>query len=91
MNFNQKLDSALNLLERDYKREYKLYHGTPKHVEERSSRNKARRKKGLKRGDPREVHHKRAMSDGGTNSDGNLAVTSDVDGQRAEGNEKKYN
>lgn len=29
---------------RNYKREYKLYHGKPKQIKERSSRNKARRK-----------------------------------------------
>lgn len=42
---------------RDYDAEYKAYHGTPEQRKRRSQRNKARRKAGLKKGDPREVHH----------------------------------
>lgn len=43
---------------RDYEREYREYHGTPAQIRKRSTRNKARRMVGLKRGDPREVDHK---------------------------------
>ena len=43
---------------RDYKDEYKKFQSSPKARRERSSRNKARRKKGLRVGDPRVVHHR---------------------------------
>jgi len=75
---------------RDYKREYRLYHGKPAQKKQRADRNKARRKLGLKDGDSREVQHKKPLSQGGTNSKANLAVTSDKKGQRKEGNEVKY-
>lgn len=78
------------ILERDYKREYRLYHGKPKQRRERSERNKARRKMNLKKGDGKEVQHKKPLSQGGTNSKENLSVTTDKEGQRAEGNEVKY-
>lgn len=42
---------------RDYRKEYDDYHGTPEQIKRRSQRNKARRKVGLKPGDPREAHH----------------------------------
>lgn len=77
-------------MERDYKREYALFHGKPEHVKERSERNKARRKKGLKKGDPREVNHKKPLSQGGTNSDKNLSLVKDKKRHRAEGNKVKY-
>ncbi len=48
--------------ERDYKREYELYHGKPKEIKRRAKRNKARRilaKLGrVKKGDGKDVHHK---------------------------------
>lgn len=76
--------------ERDYKREYKLYHGKPEHIKQRSMRNSARRKMGLKKGDGKEVDHKRPLAQGGTNSKGNLAITSNKKKQRAQGNKVKY-
>lgn len=42
---------------RDYDKEYAEYHSKPEQIKRRSQRNKARRKAGLKVGDPREVHH----------------------------------
>lgn len=42
---------------RDYKKEYQDYHGTPEQKKRRAARNKARRKLGLKQGDPREAGH----------------------------------
>ena len=50
---------------RDYKKEYKAYHGKPEHVKERAERNKARRIMGLPVGDEREVDHKKPLSRGG--------------------------
>lgn len=50
---------------RDYKKEYRDYHGKPEHIKERSQRNQARKMMGLKVGDPREVDHKKPLSKGG--------------------------
>jgi|TARA_R100001440_G_scaffold59873_2_gene79604 5-methylcytosine-specific restriction endonuclease McrA len=61
------------------------YHGTPKQRALRAMRNRARRKVGLKKGDPREVDHKKPLSKGGTNSSKNLRVVSRTT------NRKKYN
>jgi 5-methylcytosine-specific restriction endonuclease McrA len=70
---------------RDYDKEYEQYHGKPAQVKARSTRNKARRKLGLKKGDNREVDHKQPLSKGGTNSKSNLrAVLQKV-------NRSKYN
>jgi 5-methylcytosine-specific restriction endonuclease McrA len=62
--------------ERDYRAEYDNYHGKPAQIKARATRNAARRKAGLKPGDPREVDHRRPLSRGGSNSQGNLRVTS---------------
>lgn len=76
--------------DRDYKKEYRDYHGKPEQVADRSSRNKARRK--LKKegrvhdGDGKDVDHK----DGNpkNNSRGNLRVR-DRNHNRAD-NQKAY-
>ena len=57
---------------RNYKKEYAEYHGTAKQRKNRAARNRARRKLGLKKGDPREVDHKVPLSKGGTNGKRNL-------------------
>lgn len=46
---------------RNYQKEYKEYHGTPEQKKRRAQRNAARKKLGLKKGDPREAGH---VSDG---------------------------
>ena len=61
---------------RDYKQEYRDYHGKPEQIKERAQRNAARAEMGLKVGDPREVDHKRPISQGGTNSPRNLRAVS---------------
>lgn len=48
----------------------------PARKKARNDRNKARRKMGLKNGDPREVDHKKELSAGGGNSKKNLRITS---------------
>ena len=70
---------------RDYKKEYREYHGKPEQIKNRAERNTARREAGLKKGDGREVDHKRPLSKGGSNSKSNLRVTSRTS------NRKKYN
>jgi hypothetical protein len=61
---------------RDYKQEYRDYHGRPEQIKERAQRNAARAQMGLKVGDPQEVDHKRPISQGGTNSSRNLRAVS---------------
>jgi len=70
---------------RDYKKEYKDFHGKPSQIKNRAARNKARADKGLKKGDGKEVHHKKPLSKGGSNSPSNVAVRSRT------ANRKKYN
>jgi hypothetical protein len=45
------------MTERDYRKEYDEFHGTPEQKKRRAQRNAARRKLGLKKGDPREAGH----------------------------------
>ena len=70
---------------RDYKKEYAQYHGKPENIRDRANRNAARRILGLKKGDPREVDHKKPLSKGGSNGKENLRAISR--GQ----NRRKYN
>jgi hypothetical protein len=70
---------------RNYKREYALFHGKPEQIKKRSNRNKARRKKKLKVGDGKEVHHRKPLSKGGTNSSKNIVVVKNKKKQRVEG------
>lgn len=60
---------------RNYRREYDTYHAKPEQRRNRSERNKARRRLGLKVGDPREVDHVRPLSKGGSNRVTNLRIT----------------
>ncbi len=59
---------------RDYKKEYKDFHGKPEQVKNRSMRNAARSKMGLKVGNPKVVDHSKPLSKGGTNHKNNLKV-----------------
>ena len=43
---------------RNYRREYDTYHSKRKQKKNRAKRNTARRRSGLKVGDPREIDHK---------------------------------
>lgn len=55
--------------ERDYKREYERDHKKKKDKLDRAARNKARKDKGLKKGDGKEVDHKEPLSKGGSRTD----------------------
>ena len=57
---------------RDYKKEYKEYHGKPEQIKARAKRNAARAKLELSKGDPREADHKNPISKGGSNRITNL-------------------
>ena len=61
---------------RDYRKEYDTYHGTAEQRKNRSERNQARKIKGLKVGDSREVDHVTPLIKGGSNSVKNLRVVS---------------
>jgi len=64
------------MAKRDYKKEYKKFHGTRTQKDRRNMTNKARRLLGLKPGDPREVDHIVPLSKGGTNKKSNLRAVS---------------
>ncbi len=61
---------------RNYKKEYRDFHGKPKARKNRAAANRARRKMGLKVGDKREVDHKKSMNNGGSNAKSNLRIVS---------------
>ena len=65
---------------RDYKKEYREYHGTEEQKKNRAKRNNARRRlerEGkVKKGDGKEVDHKKPLSKGGGNGKSNLRVMS---------------
>ena len=61
---------------RDYKKEYRAFHGKPAQRKKRSTRNKARRALQLKTGNPKEVDHRKPLSKGGTNARKNLRAVS---------------
>lgn len=81
---DKKDNSKLARAPRDYAHEYSSYHSKPDQRQNRSERNKARRKLGLKVGDPREADHKRPISKGGGKGRGNLRAVS------LETNRKKF-
>jgi 5-methylcytosine-specific restriction endonuclease McrA len=61
---------------RNYKREYKKFQSSQKEKKHRAMRNKARRQSGLKKGDNREVDHRKPLSKGGSNSKSNRRIVS---------------
>ena len=65
---------------RNYKKEYSNYDGKPSVKKKRAKRNKARRameRAGkVRKGDGKDVNHKRALSKGGSNSSSNWEVVS---------------
>ena len=65
-----------NSMARDYKKEYRDFHGKPKQIQNRAARNKARADSGLKKGDGKEVDHKKPLSKGGSTSKKNTRVVS---------------
>jgi len=57
---------------RDYKKEYREYHGKPEQIADRTQRNAVRAKLGLAVGDPKECDHKNPISNVGSNRITNL-------------------
>ena len=77
---------------RDYKKEYKNYHGKPKQRKERAARTAARElmiKKGrAKKGDGKDIDHKKALRNGGSKGINNLRVRSRSENRSDNGHEK---
>jgi hypothetical protein len=77
---------------RDYKKEYKNYHGKPKQRKERAARTAARElmiKKGrAKKGDGKDIDHKKPLRNGGSKSINNLRVR-DKSANRSDNGHKK--
>lgn len=61
---------------RNYKKEYREYHGKPDQKRKRAARGRARTALGLQVGDPREVDHKIPLYKGGSNRRNNLRAVS---------------
>jgi hypothetical protein len=63
---------------RNYRKEYDNYQGSEEQKKKRAARNKARRqmeREGkVRKGDGKDVHHKKPLAKGGKNTKGNLAV-----------------
>ena len=59
---------------RDYKKEYSRDHASLKDKKDRAARNKARKDNGLKKGDGKEVDHKKPLSKGGSYGKSNQRV-----------------
>lgn len=75
---------------RDYASELAWEHKKkPNRVKDRAKRNAARKKVGLKVGDPRHVDHKKPLSAGGGNGLANLFATSAKANLTKEANRKK--
>lgn len=75
---------------RNYKKEYAKYHGTAAYRKRRSMRVLARRKLEkmgrVRKGDGKDVDHKKALSKGGTNGLRNLRVVSRYVNRRKDNN-----
>ena len=71
---------------RDYKQEYARDHASPKQKKHRAARNKARKtlmsQGRVSKGDGKEVHHKTALSKGGSNNSANWQVVSRTSNRR---------
>jgi hypothetical protein len=78
--------------ERDYKKEYRNYHGKPKQRRERAARTAARelmKKKGrAKKGDGKDIDHKKPLRSGGSKGINNLRVR-DKSSNRSDNGHKK--
>jgi len=65
---------------RDYKKEYREYHSSPEQKRKRAMRNAARRRAEragrVKKGDGKDVDHRRPLRSGGSNSPKNTRVRS---------------
>jgi hypothetical protein len=86
------LEQILEEYKRDYKMEYRNYHGKPKQKKERAARTRARElmiKKGrAKKGDGKDIDHKKPLRSGGSNSINNLRKRGKSDNRSDNGHHK---
>ena len=86
------LEQILEEYKRDYKMEYRNYHGKPKQKKERAARTRARElmiKKGrAKRGDGKDIDHKKPLRSGGSNGINNLRKRDKSDNRSDNGHHK---
>mgnify|MGYP001162052451 CR=1 FL=1 len=78
---------------RDYKKEYREYHGKPEQIANRAQRNKARAIVEKKVGDlpsDKDVDHKKRIAKGGTNTPGNLRVVDESENSAWRRGKKGY-
>jgi len=54
----------------------RAYSASPAENKKRAKRKEARKKLGLKKGDPRQADHKKPLRSGGSNAKSNLRITS---------------
>lgn len=77
---------------RDYKMEYRNYHGKPKQRKERAQRTSARErlmKKGIvKKGDGKDIDHKNPLRNGGSNGINNLRIRKKSENRSDNGHKK---
>ena len=78
---------------RPYKKEYEQYQGTPEQIKKRTERNAARAKLmkagKVKKGDGKDVAHKKALDKGGSAKDGYFVQ--DASGNRSFRRDSKHN
>jgi hypothetical protein len=86
------VDLVIEEYKRDYKMEYRNYHGKPKQRKERAARTKAREqliKKGrVKKGDGKDIDHKVPLRNGGSKGLNNLRVRDRSENRSDNGHKK---
>jgi len=90
--FGWLLDVIGEEYKRDYKKEYKNYHGKPKQRKERAARTAARElmiKKGrVKKGDGKDIDHKKPLRNGGSKGINNLRIRDKSENRSDNGHKK---
>jgi len=91
--FEEIIDSDLEEeYKRDYKKEYRNYHGKKKQKKERAARTAARelmiRKGVVKKGSKKDIDHKKALRNGGSNGINNLRLRDRSDNRSDNGHKK---
>ena len=85
-------DILIEAIKRNYKKEYRNYHGKPKQRKERAARTKAREqmiKKGrVKKGDGKDIDHKVPLRNGGSKGLNNLRVRDRSENRSDNGHKK---
>lgn len=88
----EKRDPSSHRTPTQIRRQVKGYNSRPENVKKRTKNNAARKALGLKKGDPRDAHHKKPLRSGGSNSKSNLQAVHKSKNRawRAEKKSKNY-